>query len=194
MDENRNVNPGEQQSEKPAAEPQQTAQSAQPAQPQQPAKPAQPQQPAKPTQPQQNYSGYGQQTPPPQYAQRPQYGYQPQQYAYVPQQPANRGKGGGWIGFLRVMAWILFAVMELMFIIGGIGLMVAGGYINGTYYYGGGEAVFAGLAVIVVGTLMSFLMIAAINVSLDAAQNIRRTATSTAEMNERLANIERKLK
>ncbi len=185
MDENRNMNPGEQRSEKPAAEPQQPAQ---PTQPQQTAKP-------QPTQqPQQNYGGYGHQTPPPQYAQRPQYGYQPQQYAYVPQQPANRGKGGGWIGFLRVMAWILFAVMELMFIIGGIGLMVAGGYINGTYYYGGGEAVFAGLAIIVVGTLMSFLMIAAINVSLDAAQNIRRTATSTAEMNERLANIERKLK
>lgn len=131
----------------------------------------------------------------PQY-QQPQPQYQPPQY-YAPQpKPANRGKGGGWIGFLRVMAWILFAVEELAFVITGIAMM-AGARVANSYFgysYTNWGAIFGGLGIIAGGTLMAFIMIAGINVALDMAMNTARTATNTAKLVEKLEEIEKKVK
>lgn len=150
-------------------------------QPNQPQGQPQNQAPQQPYQPQ--YQSY----------QQPQYqGYTPY---YAPQKPANRGKGGGWIGFLRVMAWIVFALVELLVIIGGIGVMMGGNFvINGSYsYIYGGTAIMIGLLTIVVGTFFAFLMIAAINVYLDMAMNTARTATNTAKLAEKVEEINNKL-
>lgn len=130
----------------------------------------------------------------PQYQQPRQPQYQPPQYQqnyYAPQQPINRGKGGGWIGFMRVMAWLLFVLLELSVVIGGGMLLVNG--LNG--YWGTDWGLFfSGLGVIVGGTLVAFIMIAAINISLDMAKNTERTATNTARLVEKLEEIEKKIK
>lgn len=124
----------------------------------------------------------------PQY-QQPQPQYQPPQY-YAPQpKPANRGKGGGWIGFLRVMAWILFAIVELTALVGGYMLMSTGHYWGVNW-----GAIFGGLGVIAGGTLTAFIMIAGINVALDMAMNTARTATNTAKLVEKIEEIEKKIK
>lgn len=164
MDENRTPNP-EQQPNQPQGQPQNQA----------------PQQPVQP-----QYQPYQQ----PQYQQ----GYAPY---YAPQQKlANRGKGGGWIGFLRVMAWIMFAIYELLIVIGSIGIMVGGNFtINGSYtYLYGGTAIMVGMLVLIIGSFLMFLMIAAINVYLDMAMNTARTATNTAKLVEKVEEIEKKIK
>lgn len=148
-----------------------------------------------PNQEQQNQAQQGYQQP--QY-QQPSYqapNYQPPYYA--PQQKlANRGKGGGWIGFLRVMAWIMFAIYELLIVIGSIGIMVGGSFtINGSYtYLYGGTAIMVGMLVLIIGSFLMFLMIAAINVYLDMAMNTARTATNTAQLVEKVENLEKKIK
>lgn len=163
MDENRTPNP-EQQPNQPQGQPQNQA----------------PQQPVQP-----QYQPYQQ----PQYQQ----GYAPY---YAPQQKlTNRGKGGGWIGFLRVMAWIMFAIYELLIVIGSIGIMVGGSFtINGSYtYLYGGTAIMVGMLVLIIGSFLMFLMIAAINVYLDMAMNTARTATNTAKLVEKVEEIEKKI-
>lgn len=152
-------------------------------QPNQPQGQPQNQAPQQPVQPQ--YQPYQQ----PQYHQ----GYTPY---YVPQQqPANRGKGGGWIGFLRVMAWIMFAIYELLIVIGSIAIMAGGNFtINGSYtYLYGGTAIMVGILVLIIGSFFAFLMIAAINVYLDMAMNTARTATNTAKLAEKVEEIEKKI-
>lgn len=137
---------------------------------------------------QQNQAQQGYQQP--QY-QQPSYqtpNYQPPYYAPQPKL-VNRGKGGGWIGFLRVMAWVMFAVIELAALVGGIMLMSTG------HYWGVNWAtIFSGLGIIVGGTLMAFIMIASINVALDMAMNTARTATNTAQLVEKVENLEKKIK
>lgn len=152
-------------------------------QPNQPQGQPQNQAPQQPVQPQ--YQPYQQ----PPYHQ----GYTPY---YVPQQqPANRGKGGGWIGFLRVMAWIMFAIYELLIVIGSIAIMAGGNFtINGSYtYLYGGTAIMVGILVLIIGSFFAFLMIAAINVYLDMAMNTARTATNTAKLAEKVEEIEKKI-
>lgn len=133
----------------------------------------------------------------PQQPYQPQYqSYQQPQYQgytqyYAPQKPANRGKGGGWIGFLRVMAWVLFALIEISVIVAGF-MMIANSF-NG--YWGFSWALFgSGLGILAGGTLIAFIMVASINVTLDMAMNTARTATNTAKIAEKIEEIEKKLK
>ena len=151
-----------------------------------------------PNQPQGQDQNPGQQPVQPQhqsYQQPYHQGYTPY---YAPQKPANRGKGGGWIGFLRVMAWIMFTLIELATVISGIALMagarVASSYFGYGYSYTNWGAILGGLGVIIGGTLLAFIMIAGINVSLDMAMNTARTATNTAKLVEKIEEIEKKMK
>lgn len=139
-----------------------------------------------PNQGNQQPQNQGQQNQSQQQYQAPQ--YQPPYYAPQPK-PANRGKGGGWIGFLRVMAWVLFALIELSTLVGGFILMSAGHYWGVNW-----GSIFGGLGIIAGGTLMAFIIIAAINITLDMAMNTARTATNTAKLVEKIEEIEKKVK
>jgi uncharacterized membrane protein len=118
----------------------------------------------------------------PQYGQ-PQYGYSQaqSQTTYAPPPPtggyapppvrSTGGKGGGWIGFLRVFLWIWFAVICLF------GLVVFS-----FAAVQGGTAAAWGLLTLVVSVLIGFLSIAAGMVALDACANLSRCATNSARI------------
>lgn len=154
---------------------------------------------------------YGYQAPQPQ----PQYGYQapqqtqptpqpqptqqtqptpqprPQQppVQYQPVSPDRHGKGGGWISFMRVLAWVMFTVLELAVLISGVVLIIHG--FNS--YYASDEQIVAGIITIIVGTFMAFVMAAGMMIVLDLAKNVSRIASNTADTNAKLDAISRKL-
>lgn len=134
---------------------------------------------------------------PQQYQPQPQYGYRPQpQYAapvqypqYIPDDTSRHGKGGGWIAFMRVITWILFVIIELAVVIGGVVQIMSA---SNRYYYDGGMVI-SGVLTIIVGTFMAFLLIAGTMIFLDLAKNVKNIASSTADANAKLDNISRRL-
>ena len=179
---------------------QQASAQAQPQQPVQPAQPTQPrpQQPAyqQPAQAQAPYAQYV-----PQQPAQPRQEYQPaaqtpvysQTYQMPPQTPTTyttgeRGSGGGWIGFMRVMSWMLFAIIEISVLIGGFFLIV-----QGFDSWRGGEMIASGIGMLIGGTLAAFLMIAGVQIMLDMAVNMKRTASNTANALGKLDEISKKL-
>ena len=94
---------------------------------------------------------------------------------YPPAPPVrmgDTGRGAGWIMFLRVLLWIVFAAICLT------GLYLAMPIFN----YGGSDGAIAALGIIVGSVLLAFTVVAAGMVSLDAAQNIRRCAINSANI------------
>lgn len=100
--------------------------------------------------------GYGRYTPPP--------------YA-----AGKFGKGGGWIGFLRVFLWVWFGLICLAGLIGFFGSTAAGG-----------AGALLGLLFLAAAVLIAFLSVAGGMVALDAAANIHRCATNSARILELL--------
>lgn len=97
-------------------------------------------------------------------------------YPAAPSYPSSyrtgeAGRGGGWIVFLRVLLWVVFGAICLW------SCYLA----MEAFDYGATEA---GFAVLVGGVLSAFVVVAGGMVSLDAAQNTRRTASNTARMLE----------
>lgn len=89
----------------------------------------------------------------------------PQMFRYQ----GEEGIGGGWIVFLRVMLWIFFSIIVLAYSIAGISMIV-------------NDLPGEGIAILLVGVLAAFLLIAGGMVSLNSASNQRKTATNTAKI------------
>ena len=183
MDENRNEVAEQQTETQPQAEPQQYQPQTEPQQYRQPRQTYQPQYQPQPQQPA--------------YQSQAQYGYRPQpQYAapvqypqYIPEDTSRHGKGGGWIAFMRVITWILFVIIELAVVIGGVVQIIAA---SSRYYYDGGMVI-SGILTIIVGTFMAFLLIAETMIFLDLAKNVKNIASSTADTNAKLDDISRRI-
>ncbi len=94
-------------------------------------------------------------------------GYAPPNGGYVPYR-AKGGKGGGWIGFLRVFLWIWFGLVCLF------GVIVCVGWIDINPVIG--FLCFLGCV------LVAFLSVAGGMVALDACVNIKRCATNSARI------------
>lgn len=122
-------------------------------------------QPAQQGQPSYNHQGAGQ-------WQQPQGGYyQPPAGGYYQPPTAGRGqvgKGGGWIGLLRVVLWLEFA----MFAIGG--LFCFGSLAD--------REPLLGLLSLAGCVLVGLLVVGGGMVALDAAANIQRCATNSAHI------------
>ncbi len=179
MDENRNEVAEQPAETQPQTEPQQYQPQAEP-QPQygQPRQTYQPQQ----YQPQPQQPPYG-------YRPQPQYAAPVQYPQYIPEDTSRHGKGGGWIAFMRVITWILFVIVELAVVIGGVVQILSA---SNPYYYNGGMVI-SGILTIIVGTFMSFLLIAGTMIFLDLAKNVKNIASSTADANAKLDDISRRL-
>lgn len=109
----------------------------------------------------------------PTYAQpaAPQYPpYQPAPYVPTPTVRGKAGGGFGWIVFMRVILWILFAGMILSSLIYGIILL------------GHNRTVGEGLLVIFGGILTSFIVVAGGMILLNAASNLHKIATNSANI------------
>lgn len=136
---------------------------------------------------------YGYQAPQPQPTQQTQPTPQPRPQQppvqYQPVSPDRHGKGGGWISFMRVLAWVMFTVLELAVLISGVVLIIHG--FNS--YYASDEQIVAGIITIIVGTFMAFVMAAGMMIVLDLAKNVSRIASNTADTNAKLDAISRKL-
>lgn len=109
-------------------------------------------------------------------------GYAPPVY---PQQPApvydfggKTGKGMGWIVFMRVILWIIFA-----------GMVVAGA-VFGIEVFDHDELM--GIAYILGGILSAFIVVAGGMIALNNATNLRSIAMNTAKTVELLQDIKRK--
>ena len=114
----------------------------------------------------------------PQYEQQAQYAQQQTAYAppagnYAPVKAGQTGKGGGWIGFLRVFLWIFFGLLCLVGVIGFAGMAANG--------QGG-----PGMLILLGCILLAFLSVAGGMIALDAAKNISRCATNSARILELL--------
>ncbi len=98
--------------------------------------------------------------------------YMPQAPIYAPQSPmfyAQEGGGLGWIVFLRVILWIVFAAVIAYYTYIGIQLID---------YYAETE----GILTIAFGVLLGFIIIAGGMVALNNASNHRKTANNTAKI------------
>ena len=139
-------------------------------------------QPQQAQQPQYQYQQQPQQQQQPQYNPQPQYTVYPQYPQYAPADYSKQGKGGGWIMFMRVLTWILFAIVEIAMLVSGV-VMIAHD----------SDLVGVGLLTIVVGTFFAFVMIAGTMIFLDLAKNVKNIASNTADANTKLDEISRKL-
>lgn len=109
-----------------------------------------------------------------------------QQPAY-PQQPAapsyefngKTGKGMGWIVFMRVILWIIFA-----------GIVVAGVVVGIEAFDHAAELL--GIAIMLGGVLSGFIIVAGGMIALNNATNLRSIAMNTAKTVELLQQIKRK--
>lgn len=109
--------------------------------------------------------------------------YSPQpQYIPAPNYDGKSGKGLGWITFLKVMLWILFALMEITTL---VYVVAAANYFR---YHGA----LIGFLIFLGGTLISFLTLAGGMVALNNATNLRSIATNTAKTVGLLEEIKRK--
>ena len=103
-----------------------------------------------------------------------------------PQQPAvpsyefngKTGKGMGWIVFMRVILWIIFA-----------GMVIAG-LVAGVNVFDYDELM--GIAYILGGILSAFIVVAGGMIALNNATNLRSIAMNTAKTVELLQHIKRK--
>ena len=105
---------------------------------------------------------------PPVYSQQSQ--YTPPVYS-APRSPVMYGEEGGgmgWIVFLRVMLWIIFAAGIIAALIAGIEAMQ--------------WDELTGIGIILAGVLASFLTVAGGMVALNNASNHRKTASNTAKI------------
>ena len=109
-------------------------------------------------------------------------GYAPPVY---PQQPmpvyefsGKTGKGMGWIVFMRVILWIIFAGM------------VIGGLVAGVEVFDHDELM--GIVCILSGVLSAFIVVAGGMIALNNATNLRSIAMNTAKTVELLQDIKRK--
>ena len=119
--------------------------------------------------------GYDQQTGGQQYGQwqAGAGGYQAPAGGYY-QSPGQgqRGKGGGWIGLLRVVLWLEFAVFAIFGLVG-FGSMAD-------------REPMLGLLTLAASVLVGLLVVGGGMVALDAAANIQRCATNSAQILDRL--------
>ena len=106
--------------------------------------------------------------------------YNPGKYS-PPYTGGKFGKGGGWIGFLRVFLWIWFGLICLAGLIGFFGSTAAGG-----------KGALLGLLILAAAVLIAFLSVAGGMVALDAAANINRCATNSARILELLQQQQKK--
>lgn len=105
----------------------------------------------------------------------PQYAVYPQQVPYytAPSQ-GKTGSGFGWIVFMRVILWIVFAGIVVSALIIGIGLL------------GRRRTQLEGILVILGGILTAFITIAAGMVALNNASNLNKIATNSAKILDEL--------
>ncbi|MGM9554222.1 MAG: zinc ribbon domain-containing protein [Faecousia sp.] len=105
-----------------------------------------------------------------------------------PQQPAapsnefsgKTGKGMGWIVFMRVILWIIFAGIVITGVVYGIEMF---GYRDGELY---------GILCILSSVLAGFIVVAGGMIALNNATNLRSIAMNTAKTVELLQQIKRK--
>ena len=120
---------------------------------------------------------------PPTYTPPVNQGYAPPAY---PQQPpvqsyefsGKTGKGMGWIVFMRVILWVIFA-----------GMIIAG-IVLGVECFDYDEEI--GLLYILGGILSAFITVAGGMIALNNATNLRSIAMNTAKTVELLQELERK--
>ena len=111
--------------------------------------------------------------------------YAAQQQAYTPRPARSQhGKGGGWITFLRVFLWIWFALLCLA----GVVLCVGSFGVASAIRYSDRAMMMrlTGVGELLGCILLAFLSVAGGMVALDAAANIKRTATNSARILELL--------
>ncbi len=102
---------------------------------------------------------------------------------------ARRGaRGKGWIRLMRIITWVLAALMLLAGILAGIAVMNASGSTqtsvgqiptaqnNGATFYLTVEGTGGGIAIMVFMAIIAVIFLTAMNVYLDMAENVRRIA------------------
>ena len=97
---------------------------------------------------------------------------QPVRPVSVPKQPkyyGENGSGMGWIVFMRVILWIIFAAT------------VIAGVVNAVYMFDY-DLVVEGIAVILCSILAAFIVVGGGMVALNSASNSRKTANNTAKI------------
>lgn len=112
-------------------------------------------------------------------------GYVPPVYPQQPAVPSNEftgktGKGMGWIVFMRVILWIIFAGMVISGVVYGIEM----------FNYRDGELL--GIACILGSIFSAFIVVAGGMIALNNATNLRSIAMNTAKTVELLQQIKRK--
>lgn len=120
-----------------------------------------------------------------------------------------KARGKGWIRFMRIVAWVIFAVLILAGVLGGIGVMSLGkltasqnaGLINqmlstygidapadgvaGAISSATGSAMTAvGIVFITVCVVLAFIELGAMMVYLDMAENVRRITLKISRRGE----------
>ena len=113
---------------------------------------------------------------------------------YVNDMPEMRKTGTGerWIGFLRGLLWISFSLICLVALYYSFRFFTSAiWYVsNGLGKYAG-DIFLSGIIVLLGGTLVAFIALATGMVTLDVAENIRRSANNTSRILEILGQQEK---
>lgn len=101
----------------------------------------------------------------------------------------EKGKGGAWIVFMRVVLWVQFALFSLVGIAVFVCSLVASSSLPGLF--DGAGSVLIGFLIMIGCILFAFLSVAMGMIFLDMAANIKRTTTNSAYTLELLLKKEK---